>query len=320
MNAVSAPELVTLGETMALLRSSSVGSLQHARSMDVGIGGAESNVAIGVARLGHRCAWMGRLGSDSLGDLVERELRAEDLTLGVVRDAQSPTGLMLKESRTAEHRRVWYYRAGSAGSRLCPSDLDEVLVSSARILHVTGITPALSASAAAAVERAVDVAVTHGVQVTFDVNYRAALWSRERASATLTSLAERADVIFGSPDELALLTQAPQERDVGTLLAALARPGRVVVAKLGAQGAEAEEAGARVRQAAVDIDAVDTVGAGDAFVAGYLSEMLRAAPLAERMATAVRTGAFACLAPGDWEGLPTRAELGLLGAEEAVTR
>jgi len=157
MEATTTPALVTLGETMALFASDRVGPLRYAATMRVGIAGAESNVAIGVRRLGHPAAWIGRVGSDELGHLVLGRLRGErvDVEAAVV-DQDAPTGLMVKEHRTADLTRVVYYRRDSAGSRLQPGDLDEARIRAARVLHLTGITPALSATARAAVHAAAE--------------------------------------------------------------------------------------------------------------------------------------------------------------------
>jgi 2-dehydro-3-deoxygluconokinase len=159
MEATTTPALVTLGETMALFTSDRVGPLRHATTMRVGVAGAESNVAIGVRRLDHPAAWMGRVGADELGELVLGRLRAERVDVdAAVLDRDAPTGLMLKEHRTAGLARVVYYRRGSAGSRLEPGDLDEGRIRAARVLHLTGITPALGATARAAVHAAAETA------------------------------------------------------------------------------------------------------------------------------------------------------------------
>jgi 2-dehydro-3-deoxygluconokinase len=312
-------DVVTLGETMALFKAETPGPLAHAGAVAMGMGGAESNVAIALRRLGATAAWIGRLGPDSLGDLVVRELLAERVEVTAVRDDAAPTGLMVKERRTAESIKVWYYRSGSAGSRLKPADIPEGLIARARVLHLTGITPALSRTAAEAVELAVDTAKKAGTLVSFDLNYRAALWSREAAGPVYRNLISRADVVFAGDDEAAIavggeatpLELAKRLADLG--------PSQAVI-KLGADGCVALIDGAEYQQAAIPVRAVDTVGAGDAFVAGYLSELLREQTVDQRLLTAVRTGAFACLVPGDWEGMPRRSELALLDAAEPVSR
>ena len=311
--------LVTLGETMGMFRAERIGSVAHERDFTLGVGGAESNVAIGVARLGGDATWIGRVGADGIGELVTRELLAERVDARAIVDAEARTGLMVKERRTAGRTGVAYYRADSAGSRLRAADLDRALIASAGVLHITGITPALSETAAEAVREAVDAAVAAGVPVSFDVNHRAYLWPLERATPVYRELAARATIVFAGEDEAALLVGDGAPAELAERIAALG-PTQVVI-KLGADGALALVDGARHEVAAIPIEPVDTVGAGDAFVAGYLAELLAGADATQRLATAVRTGAFACLGPGDWEGYPRRAELALLdGGGDPVAR
>ncbi|MCQ1950781.1 sugar kinase [Arthrobacter sp. zg-Y859] len=317
--AAPAPYLVTLGETMGLLTAQQPGPLAHVSSMGLGVGGSESNVAIGVQRLGGTAVWCGRTGTDSLGQLIRREIRAEGVTVRAVEDPGALTGLMLKERRTAATQKVSYYRAASAGSRLTPEDLDADLITGAAVLHVSGITPALSPSAAAAIHAAIDAARAAGVPVSFDLNYRANLWSAADATRSYQEIIPLVDIVFGG-DEEAALAVGPAEDPV-ELAQRLTKLGPTqAIIKLGSKGAAAFIDGQVHHQPAVPIDAVDTVGAGDAFVAGYLAELMNGKSPEERLALAVQTGAFACLSYGDWEGLPTRAELALLHQTEAVTR
>lgn len=315
----TASEVVTLGETMALMKAATPGPLAFTESLRLGIGGAESNVAIALRRLGTPVTWVGRVGEDSLGDLVLRELLAEGLDVDCHRDSGAPTGLMIKERRTNETAKVWYYRSGSAGSRLAPEDVPERKIAAARLLHLTGITPALSASAAAAVQSAVDCAKTSGTLVSLDLNYRSALWPKDAAAKAFQALVRQADVVFAGDDEAAIVVgEAADPLELARRLAGLG-PAQVVI-KLGAQGCAALIDGREYRQAAVPVRAVDTVGAGDAFVGGYLAELLAGQPVQQRLLTAVRTGAYACLVSGDWEGMPRRSELGLLEVAEPVSR
>ena len=302
--------LVTVGETMVLLSATEVGRLRHASSLALGVAGAESNVAIGIRRLGVPATWIGRVGDDELGELVVARIRAEDVAVSAVRDPEVPTSLMVKERRTAEVVRVTYYRRGGPGARLRPEDLDEQAIRAAGVLHVTGITPALGPSARETVHAAVDVARSAGVLVSLDFNYRSALWSAADAGRELRDLTARADIVFCGEDEAALVVDEPTPERQAAALAVLGP--REAVLKRGAQGAVAQVAGAVLRQDAVPVRAVDAVGAGDAFVAGYLADLLAGADPQERLRTAAACGAFAVTVPGDWEGLPTRSELGLL--------
>ena len=314
--------VVTLGETMALLGAESTGSLAHVHQLGVGIGGAESNVAIALARLGTPATWIGRVGADSLGERVLRELRAEGLDVRGIVDAGAATGLMLKERRTHDTVKVWYYRAGSAGSRLCPADVPAGLVESAAVLHITGISLAISATARDAVLAAVGRARTAGVPVSFDVNHRASLWGERDAGAAYRELVASAAVVFAGEDEARVLLGVGAEAlSVAELAGGIAALGPAqVVIKLGADGCYALVDGEEFWQEAVTIRPVDTVGAGDAFVAGYLAELVAGLSVPERLRTGVTTGAFACLAAGDWEGMPRRAELALLTRADPVTR
>jgi 2-dehydro-3-deoxygluconokinase len=283
------------------------------------MGGSESNFAIALRRLGSRVTWIGRIGADSVGGYIRRELAAEQIDAVVTVDSTAPTGLMIKERRTASTQKVWYYRTGSAGSRLSPEDLPLEKIRGARVLHVTGITPALSESAASTVDRAIGVAREAGVKVTFDVNYRASLWSPDIAGPRLRELAARADVVFASDHEAALIAGPPA--DAAELAHRIAELGPAqVIIKLGPRGCTALIDGVEYRTDAISVVALDTVGAGDGFVAGYVSELLADSKPSTRLDTAVRVGAFACLVHGDWEGMPRRSELGLLDSIEPVMR
>jgi 2-dehydro-3-deoxygluconokinase len=310
--------VVTLGETMALVRAAHVGSLSTESDMKLGIGGAESNVAIALSRLGTPATWVGRVGADPLGERILRELRAEGVDARAVVDPAAPTGLMVKESRTPTSTRVLYYRAASAGSRVSPEDIAAADIPSAGLLHVSGITPALSESAAAAVDVAIDVAVAAGIPVSFDVNHRASLWAGRDASAVYRRIAARSTIVFAGDDEARLLVEGATPAMLARNIAELG-PSQVII-KLGPDGCLALIDGVEHERGAIRITPVDTVGAGDAFVAGYLAELLAGLPVAERLTTAVKTGAFACLNTGDWEGYARRSELALLDGGEPVTR
>lgn len=308
--------VVTIGETMGLFTATTAGA--RPETFRRGIGGAESNVAIGLARLGRHSAWLGRLGDDAAGDLVERELRAEGVQSFAIRDAGAPTGLMVKSQPVPGHSRVDYHRVASAGSRLTPDDIDPELIASAELLHVSGITLALSTSAAAAVEHAVTLAVAAAVPVSFDLNHRSRLWGDRSPVAAYRSIAERATVLFAGEDEAALLVSGANATEQAEQLAQLGAP--QVLVKRGADGCVALIDGRAFAVDAVPVAVIDTVGAGDAFAAGYLAELLEGLDAGARVVTAVRCGAFACLGAGDWESLPHRRDLGLLDAFEPVVR
>lgn len=305
--------VLTVGEGLAVLRAREPGSLATASELVVGTGGAEVNVAIGLARLDVPVTWVGRVGNDDFGRRVVRELRAEGVEAIARIDAGAPTGLLVKSAPVPGRTEVVYYRAGSAGSRLARADLDGIDIAEFSLLHVTGITPALSASASDAVGALVVRAREAGVPVSFDVNHRSRLW-RDLPTATerYRGLAALADIVFAGEDEASTLVG--RRAEPVELARAIAAVGpREVVVKLGSSGALAYATPQGVpvvhHRQAEPVAVVDTVGAGDAFVAGYLAERVAGEPIEVRLKTAVRTGAAACLHAGDWEGAATRADL-----------
>ncbi|WP_406232016.1 sugar kinase [Nocardia sp. NBC_01009] len=303
--------LVTLGEAVGVVAATEPGPLAPGATMRMDFAGAEATVAIGVSRLGHDSAWVGTVGDDAVGRMVLDRLRAERVDVSRCRtDPELPSGLMLRERRTADRICVTYYRRGLAGSRLSADDIDRAQIAAAQVLHLTGITPALSASARDAVHTALDCAVDSGVTVSLDINYRRALWSPSEAAAELAELLSRADIVFAGPEEAALLVSAASAAEMAEALAAQG-PSQVVL-KLGAEGALALHDGELITQPPIAVTSVDPVGAGDAFVAGYLAGVLDGRSVRHRLDLAATCGAFAVSVPGDWQGLPLRRELGLL--------
>ncbi|WP_436700794.1 sugar kinase [Nocardioides sp. BYT-33-1] len=304
-------QLVTFGETMALLSTPRVGPLRHAAQLNLGAAGSESNVAIGFQRLGGAATWIGRVGADELGAMVATTIRGTGVRTVAVVDPDRPTGLMFKERRSAELSRVQYYRDGSAGSRLCEEDLDGHIRDGVSVVHISGITTALSPTARAATLAAARRAREVGAAVSVDINYRAALWTPQEAAPALTELVALADVVFATVPEARLVVG---DEEPETLAARLAELGpRQVLIKLGDDGCLAWTEGSLLRVPAVPVPVVDSVGAGDAFAAGYLFELARRQPVTRRLETATRTGAYAVTVDGDWEGAPSYDELGHLG-------
>ena len=308
--------VVTIGETMGLFAADTPGA--RPTSFQLRMGGAESNVAIGLARLGVEATWMGRLGADSTADLILRELRAEGVTASATLDPDAPTGLMIKSQPLAGRTRVEYHRKGSAGSRLSPADLDEDAIAEASLLHVTGITHALSESAAAAIDRALDIAEAADIPISFDINHRPTLWRGRDAADIYRAIARRSTIVFAGLDEAALVVDGSTPEELTSRLGDLGA--EQVLVKMGAEGCIALVDGQLLEVSAVPIAPVDTVGAGDAFAAGYLAELLEGGDLETRLTTAVRAGAFACLGYGDWESLPHRSDLGLIEGSDPVQR
>jgi 2-dehydro-3-deoxygluconokinase len=303
-------EVVTLGETMALFWPAGGGSLEVATYYERSCGGAESNFCIALARLRHRTRWISRLGDDAFGRYIRTTLEREGVQVTAPADAGAPTAVFFKERVAAGRRRVLYYRRGSAASRLAPDDLRPDHFIGARVLHVTGITPALSASCAAAVEQALVLARAAGALVSVDPNVRPQLWPTQQACReTLHALVARADlVLLGHEDAELLYPGLSEDAVIGAVRAGGAA---TVVLKLGERGAVAVQEGAWARVEAHPVTVVDTVGAGDGFDAGFVAGWLRGFPLPRCLALAARIGAAAVAVVGDWEGYPTAQEVGL---------
>lgn len=258
-------DVVCLGETMALFVPDGSGGRWRRTT-----GGAESNVACNLARAGLRSRWVSAVGDDPFGESVLRDVSASGADVVDVRiDPHRPTGVYFKDP---QRERVHYYRRGSAASALGPELLDELDLSRTALLHLTGITPALSASCRALVEAL--LALPDGPEISFDVNWRPQLWQQsdvDDPAELLRELADRAGTVLVGDDEAAALWGCRAVADVREVL-----PGpRALVVKHGGRGATLVDADGEVFEPALRVRVVDPVGAGDAFAAGYLAAALR---------------------------------------------
>jgi 2-dehydro-3-deoxygluconokinase len=303
------PAVVTFGESMALFRADPGEPLRTARRFSRSIAGAESNLAIGLSRLGCEAGWFGRVGDDPLGLSILDTLRGErvDVSRAVV-DASAPTGVLVRDTHAERRIDVAYARLGSAGSRLGPADLDAGYLTSARVLHVTGITPALSPQARAATTAAVELAADAGVAVCFDPNIRRRLWpDLELARQELLTLAGLARIVLLGHAEAHVLTGEADPEAAARWLAG--RGVAIVAVKLGADGALAVSDGDLYRGAALPVHAADPIGAGDAFDAGFLAAWLAGADLRGCVDDGNLAAGLSVQVHGDIEGLPYRREL-----------
>jgi Sugar kinases, ribokinase family len=297
-------EVVTLGECMALLYPQEPISLEQATTLTMDIAGAEANLAIGMSRLGHRVRFMSRVGNDPFGQRIRSTLATEGVdTSALLTDPVASTGVYFREWLPDGVRRVFYYRSGSAASQMGPSDLSSTAFAGARILHLTGITPALSSSCAALVIQAIELAHAVGMLVSFDPNYRPRLWDKPTAQQALLPLLARSDmVLMGHEDAQALFGLGEDEQ----ILQRVADLGvGVVVLKRAERGAWALAGGRSIIIAAEAAKrVVDPVGAGDGFDAGFLSGWLRGYPLEMALRLGARVGAEAVAQVGDYLGYP----------------
>jgi 2-dehydro-3-deoxygluconokinase len=299
--------IVTLGETLVCLSPEEPGRLEAAHRFHKSVGGAESNTAIGLARLGCRASWISAVGTDPFGDEIVRVLRGEGVDVDAVRRTpQAPTGIMIKEPRSIDDVRVHYYRKGSAASLLSERDIHPGLIAGASGVHLTGITCALGEGPRGAVHRLLELCDEQGVPVSFDPNLRLKLWTAEEAAAEISWILSFVQTVLLSEWELAVCTRT-NDLDIG--IRKLQDQGvRTIAVRRGRWGAVAEEDGARVEVEAEPVTLVDPVGAGDAFNAGFLFARDRDYPLHQCAAIGNWAAGQVVAHPGDWEGLPTAEE------------
>ncbi|GAA3409788.1 sugar kinase [Paenibacillus hodogayensis] len=313
------PEVVTFGETMGLMMPTGVKGIEYAGQLEKSFAGAESNVAIGLARLGHPCGWFGQLGADPLGRYALKQIRGEGVDVSRARLVEdAPTGLMIRELVGGKSS-VYYYRRYSAASRIRPEHLDEAYIAGAKLLHITGITPALSADSRETVMAAIGLARKHDVKVCFDPNLRLKLWPLAEARSCLLELAEEADYFLPGLDELALLYETD---DWEQIVGRLTRLRAVSIVKGGGDKTFIIENGNVSSVPYFKAErVVDTVGAGDGFCAGFIAGLLKNNSLAESVRLGNLIGSMVVQTYGDWEGLPTWEQVqALLNNEAHVER
>ncbi|HYY30480.1 MAG TPA: sugar kinase [Chthoniobacterales bacterium] len=299
-------DVLTFGETMVLLAPSSERDrIESAPLFHATIGGAESNCAIGLARLGHSVSWVSRLGNDPFGLRVLKSLRGEGVDVSRVQlSPNEPTGIMFKEPGPGNTSRVFYYRRNSAAASLQAEAFESL---KSKFLFVTGITPALSDSNRRLTFEVVDRFRDAGARVVFDPNMRFRLWSVDQARPVFIDLAKRSDVLIPSFIEAEILTGQGEHNAMLDRLRSLG-PSQVVL-KAGEKGAWYLDRDERGFCPSFPVTEIDPVGAGDAFCAGLISGLLDGRSLAEAVTRGAALGAFCVSTFGDYQGLPDRATL-----------
>ena len=300
----SSHELVTIGESMVAFIRQSFSTDQY-RAVCIG---AESNVAINFAQLGGRVKWSSALGDDELGRLISRHVCAAGVEASVRWDPSRPTGVAIKEV-ARNGRRLQYYRNGSAASNLLPSDVPDLR--GVHVLHLSGITPALSDQSLSTVMWAIDEARRNNVRVSFDVNFREGLWpTLPVAREVLLPLCSVADVIFVGDDEAESLvgSLAPEK----FIEIAELRESKEVVFKRGARRASVYAGGHEWSMAPPRVDVTDVTGAGDAFAAGYLRALCLEHGMRDRLRWAHWCAARVVQVEEDTAPMPNSTELQLL--------
>lgn len=310
---MTAFDVVALGESMVTFLPSGPGRLADVPSFDRGIGGAESNVACVLAAAGHSVQWVSRVGADGFGDHLVAAVASYGVdTSGVRRDPARPTGIYFRTAgdRASDAHEVAYYRAGSAASAMTVDNMDLDAIRSARVLHLSGITAALSDDCLALLRELTSPRSGRPL-VSFDINHRVNLWDRQEPGPVLLELARGSDLVFVGEDEAETawgVTGGPAE-----IRAVLPEPGALVV-KQGVRGATLFDGDSVTFVPSVQVDVVAPVGAGDAFAAGFLSAALRGLPAKDRLRHGHLMAAAALTVPGDLAAPPSRDHADRLAA------
>ena len=307
-----APDVITFGEAMLLLVADRPGPLEQAEAFDKRTAGAETNVAIGLARLGLKVGWGSRLGTDSMGRYLLAAMQQEGIDCShVVCDPSQKTGFQFKgKVLDGSDPEVEYHRQGSAASHMCVDDIDDAWLLSARHLHATGVFPAISPTTLPAARHTLDLMRAAGRTVSFDPNLRPTLWATpELMRESINNLATRADWVLPGLEEGRFLTGESTAEGIARFYRQ--RGARLVVVKLGAKGAwfDSDTAGCGHMPGFPVAHVVDTVGAGDGFAVGVISALLDGCGVQQAVKRGAWIGARAVQVLGDSDGLPTRAEL-----------
>ena len=283
------PQLITIGETMAAFTPDSVGALRYVQNFGIRTAGAESNVAVGLAKLGLEAAWVSRLGTDEFGCFIRNQLRAEGVDCSrVIYDPDHRTGIMFKETGVGETK-VFYYRENSAASHLCPEDVTPALLDGVKVLHMSGITPVLSESCLAMTKAAFALAKEKGVAISFDPNIRRKLWRGQDYAPLIRELTLQSEIVL------------------------------YVAIKDGGNGAWVADKTTREKLPPYPCKPIEPIGAGDGFNAGFLAGILQGRDVVTAGRMGAICGALATQTPGDVEGYPDAAQMEAALTGAAIT-
>lgn len=297
--------LILAGEPMGLLIAQSEGSLDSVSGYDLAVAGAEFNVAVGVARLGHRVTYMTKLGKDPFGQRIIHVLNENKIGNEFVAWSDTKkTGFMLKSRVSQGDPDIFYFRAGSAASTLSVEDVEKIRFDEYSHIHLTGILPALSESTRAAVNLMFDKARQAGLLITFNPNLRPQLWpSQDVMIQSINDMASKADIVLPGTAEGKILMGSDDPKKINAFYRNLGA--KAVITKVGSQGAYVTTATEEYLVPGFKVDkVVDTVGAGDGFAAGVITALMEGLPLKEAVRRGNAIGAIQVTSRGDNEGLP----------------
>lgn len=314
-------DLITIGEAMIVFNPGSTGPLKFVNHFEKKVAGAELNVAVGCARLGLKTGFISKVGNDEFGKHIQTFTRGEGIDVSQLGFVDGyPTSLNFKEIMEDGSGRTFYYRNKSPVLAMEADQLDEDYFKQAKILHLTGIFPAIDPKNFKIFERAIELAEKHGVKIAFDPNIRLRLWSREQARETLLKLLPHVDILLAGDEEMEIIIG---EKEPVAIMEKLKKYNISYIAvKQGEKGAVGWHNGEIVEAAPVKASkVVDTVGAGDGFDAGVIYGILQGWPLEKTLKFANTIGSMVVSVIGDNEGLPYMEEVqAKLGETERIER
>ena len=296
-------DLFTFGEALSVFISSDTDSVMSAKKFERVTAGAEVNVAVTLSRLGLKSAYFSRFGNDQLGSVMLADIEAEGVEISPAKRVNSFTAAMVRNPGKTAPVEISYLRKGSAASTIEPGDILDSYISSARWLHTTGITCAISQSGAATVKHALTKAASLGIKSSFDLNLRRKLWSESDAKKTLQPLAENIEFLIGGEDEYQVVFGSSDAKKV--LVEANNRGCKIAVMTKGDQPMRYAIGGQYGEIIPPKVVAVDPVGSGDAFTGGTIAGLLSGLSALDALKQGSICGALVASMFGDWTGIPT---------------